>query len=118
MTAIYLSYIVGIPALTAIFCAIVPKWGFRDGDLVTGILAIFLFFCWLMGGAIGFFIPQWLAIQYGDGTLGALGRTAQVVGAPCGFIIALRGSFLFATLGLLTAGVGGIISLGIWVING
>lgn len=118
MNTIHLAYIIGAPVITGVFCAAVPRWSFHGSDAGTGLLLVFLSFCWLAGGAIGYFIPQWLAMQFGDGTLDALGRVAQIIGVPCGLIIAFRGTLLFATLGLLAVGVAGVYSLGAWVING
>lgn len=88
-----------ILAMSAAYVAVdryvpVPKPVVRDS-----VAAIFLFGCYLFGGAIGWFLPvvlaQWTGVAWEDGVLA---RGAQVFGALAGFMITVRGAVVWATL--------------------
>jgi hypothetical protein len=77
-------------------------------------LGLFLLGCYLMGGAIGFMLPESAAHQFGfiwgDGELE---RAAKLFGAAGGFMIAVRGMVVWGSLLVLGGiGYGGLILWG------
>lgn len=65
-------------------------------------LGLFLLGCYLMGGAGGWVLPGEIAhalgVAWGDG---ALERTAKIFGAVGGFVIAVQGLVIWASILLL-----------------
>lgn len=81
----------------------------RDLQPIEG---LFFLGCYLMGGLIGYFLPELLAQLIGfTWADGWLERTAKVFGAVSGFVIAVRGRVVWAALFLLC--VVGFIALSI-----
>lgn len=77
-----------------------------------GLANILLLGCFLAGGGIGWVLPTQLAPHLGFAWHdGWLERVAQLFGAVCGFLIAMRGIVVWATLFLL--GIVGMIALAV-----
>jgi hypothetical protein len=77
-------------------------------------LALFMLGCYLLGGVIGFMLPEtaasYIGLTWGDGPLE---RAAKLFGAAGGFMIAVRGTVIWGVLFILAAiGYGGLLLWG------
>lgn len=105
-----MAYILIIVTLCVAAFRFVPESKMTFDD---GLAALFFFGCCLFGGAIGWYLPILLQenLQWGVAS-GWLMRTAQVIGAIAGFLIALRGAVVWISLFLF----GVIFSVIAWVV--